>query len=80
MSPVEADVGVFSQTLRPQVKGVLTKKDEGALFIIANEFGIRHHNDRQKTDYDPATWLSWMFYFYLASIHAWVRLIDKAKA
>lgn len=65
--------------LRPQVKDVLKTKDEGDLFNLANNFGIRHHNDKQKTDYDKAIWYSWMFYYYLATIHTVIRLIDKAK-
>lgn len=41
------------------------------LFQIANEFGVRHHNQKQKqkTNYDERIWLSWMFYYYLANIH-----------
>lgn len=69
-----ADVLEF---LRPQLKDVLTKKDEADLFTIANRFGIRHHDTEQQTDYDPAIWLSWMFYYYLATIHAATRLIAK---
>ena len=73
------DLADVLEYLRPQLKAVLTKKDDGALFTIANEFGIRHHNARQSTDYDTAIWLSWMFYFYLSTIHASVRFIEKAK-
>jgi len=46
---------------------------------LANNFGIRHHNEKQKTDYDAALWLSWMFYFYLATIHLLVRKIENTK-
>jgi hypothetical protein len=74
------DLADVLEYLRPQIKGLLTKKDDGALFTIANEFGIRHHNERQSTNYDTAIWLSWMFYFYLSTIHASVRFIEKAKA
>lgn len=68
--------------LRPKVKTFLTTKDEGDLFNIANNFGIRHLNDKQKTSYDAAIWLSWMFYFYLATIHVVLRKIahDNSKA
>lgn len=65
--------------LRPKVKSLLTKKDENDLFRIANNFGIRHHNDKQKTDYDASLWLSWMFYFYLSTIHVILRKIQKVK-
>jgi len=65
--------------LRPKVKQVLTKKDEDDLFNIANNFGVRHHNDKQKTNYNAAVWYSWMFYYYLASIHACLHLV-KAGA
>lgn len=56
--------------LRPEIKNVLTSKDEGDIFNIANNFGIRHHNTNQKHDYDKAIWYSWIFYYYLATIHA----------
>lgn len=73
------DLADVLEYLRPQLKTVLTKKDEAALFEIANNFGIRHHNSVQKTDYDEAIWYSWMFYFYLATIHAAVRLIERTS-
>jgi hypothetical protein len=66
--------------LRPKVQKVISKKDEGDLFVIANKFGLRHHNDQQKQDYDKAIWYSWMFYYYLATIHACLRLIKKAES
>lgn len=65
--------------LRPQLKGVLNTQDEKDLFNIANNFGIRHNNPQQKTSYDQPIWLSWMFYYYLATIHASQRLIIKSK-
>lgn len=61
---------------RPQVKQHMFRKDEDRLFEIANEFSVRHHNQRQKSDYDPA-WLSWMFYLYLSTIHLVLRLIER---
>jgi hypothetical protein len=59
--------------LRPQMQDLITSKDEKDLFNIANNFGIRHHNDKQKTNYDASIWLSWMFYFYLSTIHVCLR-------
>ena len=73
------DLADVLEYLRPQVKAVLQKKDESALFEIANNFSIRHHNAQQQGDYDKAIWYSWMFYFYLATIHAAVRLIERGK-
>ena len=71
-----ADVLEF---LRPKLKTIITKKDESDLFEIANEFAIRHHNKSQKTEYDQSIWLTWMFYFYLATIHAVIELIEKKE-
>lgn len=65
--------------LRPQFKGIMTNKDDNDLFNIANNFGIRHHNISQKTEYDQSIWLPWMFYFYLATIHAALGLIEKKE-
>lgn len=71
------DLADVLEYLRPQLKAVLAKQDEADLFNIANNFAIRHHNAQQKSDYDTSIWLSWMFYFYLATIHAATRMLQK---
>lgn len=63
--------------LREDVRNVLDKKDESDLFNILNNFEIRHCNEKQKNNYDKNIWLSWMFHFYLASLHACLRLMEK---
>jgi len=63
--------------LRPKAKEFLDSKDESDLFNIANNFGIRHHNENQKAKYDKSIWHSWMFYHYLSTIHALLRIIKK---
>jgi hypothetical protein len=70
------DLADVLEYLRPKVKMLLTSSDDKDLFNIANNFGVRHHNDKQKTTYDAALWLSWMFYFYLATIHVVLRKIE----
>jgi len=67
------DLADVLEYLRPKVKSFFTKQDEKDLYNIANNFGIRHHNDKQKTNYDTGLWLSWMFYYYLATIHVLLR-------
>ncbi|PHZ60504.1 hypothetical protein CRG86_005700 [Photobacterium leiognathi] len=69
------DLADVLEYLKPKVKQLLSKKDEQDLFNIANNFGVRHHNNKQKTSYDSAIWLSWMFYFYLSTIHVVLRKI-----
>lgn len=73
------DLADCLEYLRKDLKSVITNKDDSDLFNIANNFGIRHNNDKQKTSYESAIWLSWMFYFYLATIHAGLRLMEKNK-
>jgi hypothetical protein len=74
------DLADVLEYLRPRLNAVITKKDEADLFNLANNFGIRHHNSSQKQDYDRAIWYSWMFYYYLATIHAALRLLAKQDA
>ncbi len=62
--------------IRPRLKKIISKKDENELFNIANNFAIRHHNEIQKLNYDPS-WLSWMFYLYLSTIHLYLRLFKR---
>lgn len=73
------DLADVLEYLRPEVKKFMTSSDESDLFKIANNFGIRHHNDHQKTSYDAQLWLGWMFYFYLSTIHVLLRKIERAK-
>ena len=63
--------------LRPDIQKVLTRKDEGDLFALANGFGLRHHNQDQKTEYDLAVFVPGMFYYYLTMIHMCLRLIER---
>jgi hypothetical protein len=58
---------------------VLSRKDESAIFEIANNFAIRHHDPKQKANYDPDIWYSWMFHFYLATYHAAIRLLMRRE-
>lgn len=71
-----ADVLEF---LRGDAKEILNRSDEKDLFELANRFGIRHHNRAQSTNYDKDIWYRWMFYYYLATIHAIRRLMSKAN-
>ncbi|MBN8647578.1 MAG: hypothetical protein J0L55_06450 [Caulobacterales bacterium] len=73
------DLSDALEILRPKIKKVLMSKDESDLFDIANNFGIRHHNSKQKNNYDKTIWRSWMFYYYLATIQACLHLIEKQK-
>ena len=74
------DLADVLEFLRPKAKEfLLSKKDDGDLFEIANSFAVRHHNDKQQSDYNKAIWYSWMFYFYLATIQAAVRVIKEME-
>lgn len=65
------------ESLRDKAKKLMLSKDESALFELANKFAIRHSNKKQIKHYDKNIWYSWMFYFYLSSIHTLLRLIEK---
>jgi hypothetical protein len=58
---------------------VLDNKDDSAIFEIANNFALRHHNPQQKSNYDKNIWYAWIFHFYLATYHATIRLLIKHK-
>lgn len=71
------DLADVLELLRSRARDVLDTADERDLFQLANKFGIRHLNDEQKVNYDKDIWFDWMFYYYLASIHAFGRLIER---
>ncbi len=62
-----------------KLEKALNRKDESALFDIANNFGIRHHDPKQKTDYDVTIWHAWMFHYYLATYHAAIRILLRSE-
>jgi len=74
-SAVVALAGVL-EARKALLKRVLTNKDESDLFRVANEFDVRHHNDRQRSDYDPM-FLDWMFWWYLATVELTDRILDR---
>jgi hypothetical protein len=61
---------------RPLIRAELTTGDEGALFQIANKFAIRHRNEQQLEDYDPA-FLDWIFWWYLGTVELTNRIIAR---
>jgi hypothetical protein len=72
--------GVFEWLQKTKrLEKVLDNKDESTIFDLANNFAIRHHNPKQKTNYDKDIWFSWIFHFYLATYHAAIRLLIKRE-
>ena len=56
------------ENLREDGRIGVPNKEEARLFEIANQYGIRHFNSTQKTDYDPDVWLDWIFFSFLNAI------------
>jgi len=71
------DLADVLEWLRPQIKSTLLREDEQDLFNIANNFGIRHMNQKQKLNYDENVWLSWIFYHYINTINAFLHILKK---
>jgi len=55
-------------------------REEARLFEIANQYGIRHHNSTQSTDYDPGVWLDWIFFSFLNAITLSTALIARLSS
>lgn len=54
-----------------------TKPHDTMIFGIVNNYKIRHNDEKQMDEYDKVIWYEWMFHYYLATIHAVLRLKDK---
>lgn len=65
------------ESRRELLKAKLLTKDEGALFEIANKFGIRHQKANQQGDYDEI-YLDWIFWWCLATVELTNRLLTRA--
>jgi hypothetical protein len=77
-SAVIALAGVLEER-RGLIRSDIGKKDEGALFSIANEFAVRHQRRDQQGSYDPM-FLDWMFWWYLATVELTNRIIARQEA
>jgi hypothetical protein len=72
-------LGDVLEYLRAQLKDSFTKQDESDIFNLLNNFGIRHHNMTQKSDYDESIFLEWSFYYLLSATHAALRLLARSE-
>jgi hypothetical protein len=70
------DLADLLELLRPDARRLFGRPDEAALFNIANNFAIRHGNLQQRADYETSVWMPWIFYWYLAAVHAIVAALD----
>lgn len=64
------------ESRKPLIKTQFSRKDEGALFHIANQFDLRHRRADQHPDYDDA-YLDWIFWWYLATVELTDQLIAR---
>lgn len=64
---------------RQLIRSEVGRKDEGALFLIANEFAVRHQNRSQQSDYDLA-FLDWIYWWYLATVELTQRIGARDQA
>jgi hypothetical protein len=76
-SAILALAGVLEER-RQLLKDRLYRKDESALFQIANEFALRHQGSSQRADYDVA-FLDWVFWWYLATVELSDRLLGRTQ-
>ena len=52
-------LNTYVQSLK---EDVLTKKTRVTCSNLANNFGICHHNEAQKVQYEKPIWYSWLFH------------------
>ena len=71
------DLAAALEEIRPLVKQEMLKKDEQAIFELANGFEIRHAGRAQRGDYDKTVWLRWAFYVYTATLHAVLAVVER---
>jgi hypothetical protein len=63
---------------RDSLKAHLLRRDEAALFEIANNFDMRHHKLDQRDEYGDE-FLDWVFWWYLATVELIQRLGSRGS-
>ncbi|MFJ2296191.1 hypothetical protein ACIOG7_31620 [Streptomyces sp. NPDC087894] len=76
-SAIIALAGILEER-RDLIRAELGKPDDGALFMIANKFEIRHRDASQRQDYDP-DFLDWIFWWYLATVELTTTLVLRQE-
>lgn len=66
------------ESRRAALKIHLSRRDEGALFQIANEFDLRHHDGKQRDEYGDE-FLDWIFWWYLATVDLLHRVAERGN-
>lgn len=72
------EIGDSLEYIRKELKQTLPKEEDD-IFNLLNRFGIRHHNDKQLTDYDAAVYYPWIFYTLLSCFDAFVKLKNRSQ-
>lgn len=70
-------INILADILEPyrkELKNETTENHDTLIFSIVNKYGIRHNTLTQKTDYNKPIWYEWMFHYYLATVHATLKL------
>lgn len=67
------EIGDALEYIRKDLKQTLPKEEDD-IFNILNRFGIRHHNEKQLSEYDAAIYYPWIFYTFLSCYDAFVKL------
>lgn len=62
---------------RKLVKQELLSDDERDLFVIANNFALRHNKSKQKGNYSKTIWYDWMFNVQLAAAVVTIKIIGS---
>lgn len=73
------DLAALLESLRSQLDEALPfGKDNRALFEIANNYFIRHWNEKQLMAYD-SLWLTWIFNLFESTFYTWLGFVIRSR-
>lgn len=73
------EIGGALEYIRKELEDVIPKEEVNDIFNLLNNFDLRHNNTLKKNGYDTAIYYPWMFYIFISTFDAFVKMRQRIE-